>query len=85
MMAKRRKGLSERHKKILDVLKHYQNEFGYPPSIREIGKQTGISSTSVVNYYLNQLEEEGYIERDRKISRGVRRFPGGLRNCDYWC
>jgi repressor LexA len=26
----------------------------------------------VVNYYLNQLEEEGYIERDRKISRGVR-------------
>ncbi|MEX1071678.1 MAG: transcriptional repressor LexA [Anaerolineales bacterium] len=72
MMAKRRKGLSERHKKILDVLKRYQNDFGYPPSIREIGKQTGISSTSVVNYYLNQLEEEGYIERDRKISRGVR-------------
>jgi repressor LexA len=72
MMAKRRKGLSERHKKILEVLEHYQNEFGYPPSIREIGKQTGISSTSVVNYYLNQLEEEGYIERDRKISRGVR-------------
>lgn len=72
MMAKRRKGLSERHKKILEVLKHYQDETGYPPSIREIGKQTGISSTSVVNYYLNQLEEEGYIERDRKISRGVR-------------
>lgn len=72
MMAKRRKGLGERHKKILEVLEHYQNETGYPPSIREIGKQTGISSTSVVNYYLNQLEEEGYIERDRKISRGVR-------------
>lgn len=72
MMAKRRKGLSERHKKILEVLKRYQEESGYPPSIREIGKQTGISSTSVVNYYLNQLEEEGYIERDRKISRGVR-------------
>lgn len=72
MMAKRRKGLSERHKKILDVLERYQTETGYPPSIREIGKQTGISSTSVVNYYLNQLEEEGYIERDRKISRGVR-------------
>jgi repressor LexA len=72
MMAKRRKGLSERHKKILAVLERYQVESGYPPSIREIGKQTGISSTSVVNYYLNQLEEEGYIERDRKISRGVR-------------
>jgi repressor LexA len=76
MMAKRRKGLSERHKKILDVLQRYQDENGYPPSIREIGKQTGISSTSVVNYYLNQLEEEGYIERDRKISRGVRLVKG---------
>ncbi|MEX1247969.1 MAG: transcriptional repressor LexA [Anaerolineales bacterium] len=72
MMAKRRKGLSERHKKILEVLESYQAQSGYPPSIREIGKKTGISSTSVVNYYLNQLEEEGYIERDRKISRGVR-------------
>lgn len=72
MMAKRRKGLSERHKKILEVLERYQNDVGYPPSIREIGKETDISSTSVVNYYLNQLEEDGYIERDRKVSRGVR-------------
>lgn len=82
MMAKRRKGLSERHKKILQVLEKHQAESGYPPSIREIGKQTGISSTSVVNYYLNQLEEEGYIERDRKISRGVRlvkNFSGQLQ------
>lgn len=76
MMAKRRKGLSDRHKKILEILRRYQDENGYPPSIREIGKQTGISSTSVVNYYLNQLEEEGYIERDRKISRGVRLIKG---------
>ena len=71
-MAKRREGLGERHKKILEVLEHYQDNVGYPPSIREIGKRANITSTSVVNYYLNQLEEEGYIERDRKISRGVR-------------
>ncbi|HSO13975.1 MAG TPA: S24 family peptidase, partial [Anaerolineales bacterium] len=44
----------------------------YPPSIREIGEKTGITSTSVVNYYLDQLEKMGKIERDRKISRGVR-------------
>jgi repressor LexA len=72
MMAKRKEGLSERHKKILEVLEHYQDQVGYPPSIREIGKAAGISSTSVVNYYLNQLEEMNYIERDRKISRGVK-------------
>lgn len=72
MARKRRKGLSDRHKKILEVLQNYSSHFGYPPSIREICKRANISSTSVVNYYLNQLEEMGYIERDRRVSRGVR-------------
>jgi repressor LexA len=72
MMVRKSKGLSERHHKILDFLKKYQSENQYPPSIREIGENTGISSTSVVNYYLDQLEKMGLIERDRKISRGVR-------------
>ena len=71
MMVRKSKGLSDRHIKILELLQAYQ-EKGYPPSIREIGEQTGISSTSVVNYYLEQLEKWGYIERDRRISRGLR-------------
>ena len=71
-MARRKKGLGERHIKILEMLASFSAATGYPPSIREIGRQTDISSTSVVNYYLDQLEEEGYIERDRKVSRGVR-------------
>lgn len=71
-MARKRKGLGERHHKILDVLERFNDQNGYPPSIREIGKRTEISSTSVVNYYLDQLEEDGYIERDRNVSRGVR-------------
>jgi repressor LexA len=72
MMARKKKGLSDRHRKVLEVLELYNDDQGYPPSIRDIGKQAGISSTSVVNYYLEQLEEWGYIERDRKVSRGVR-------------
>lgn len=71
-MARRKEGLGDRHKKILEVLEYYKKNVGYPPSIREIGKEADISSTSVVNYYLDQLEEQGYIERDRKISRGMR-------------
>ena len=71
-MARRKEGLGDRHKKILEVLEHYDDNVGYPPSIREIGKEADISSTSVVNYYLDQLEEKGYIERDRKVSRGMR-------------
>ena len=72
MPRKRKEGLSERQKKILQVLASFQNKHGYPPSIREICAEASISSTSVVNYYLEQLEEMGYIERDRRISRGVR-------------
>jgi repressor LexA len=72
MMVRKSKGLGERHHKILEFLQEYQRENKYPPSIREIGLKTGISSTSVVNYYLDQLEKRGMIERDRKISRGVR-------------
>ena len=75
-MARKSKGLGERHKKILAFLQTYQGRMGYPPTIREIGEDTGISSTSVVNYYLDQLEKMGKIERQRKISRGVR-LAGG--------
>jgi len=72
MARKRRKDLSERQVRILDVLKNFQQRFGYPPSIREICEKASISSTSVVNYYLDQLEEMGYIERDQGVSRGIR-------------
>lgn len=73
MMARQRaKGLTERQIKILEVLERFQNQNGYPPSIREICDKANISSTSVVNYYLNQLEENGYIERDGRVSRGIR-------------
>ncbi len=72
-MARRRsKVLSEKQKKVLEVLETYQIKQGRPPSIREIGLQAGISSTSVVNYYLDQLKELGYIERDNRVSRGIR-------------
>lgn len=72
MMARRKAGLGERHKNILKFLEKFQSENGFPPSIREIGENTNISSTSVVNYYLNQLEEMHYIERESNVSRGIR-------------
>ena len=72
MMVRKSKGLSERHIRVLEFLAKYQSENGRPPSIREIGDAAQISSTSVVNYYLEQLEKMGYIERDGRVSRGLR-------------
>ncbi|MEP7136481.1 MAG: transcriptional repressor LexA [Chloroflexota bacterium] len=72
MMVRKSKGITEKHIKVLEFLMDYQTKFGRPPSIREIGEKVKISSTSVVNYYLDQLKKMGYLERDDRVSRGVR-------------
>jgi repressor LexA len=64
--------LSERQRKILEFIKSFALDSGYPPTIREIGEAVDISSTSVVNYNLNALQKEGHIIRDRTVSRGIR-------------
>jgi repressor LexA len=64
--------LSPRQEGILKFIREFSIGNGYPPTIREIGKQVGISSTSVVNYNLDKLEKDGLIERDRAISRGLK-------------
>ena len=71
-MARRSEGLSERHRKIMHFLERFQDENGYSPSIREIGDSIGVKSTSLVDYYLNQLEQKGYISREGRVSRSIR-------------
>ncbi len=68
--------LSERQSKILSFLRTFTLDNGYPPTIREIGKAVGITSTSVVNYNLDALQRAGYIYRDRTVSRGIRLAEG---------
>lgn len=79
MMARPRSGLTERHRKILEFIRE-RYEAGFPPSIREIGQAAGISSTSVVTYYLKQLAEMGLIERDARFSRAVRPISTGSKD-----
>lgn len=64
--------LSERQRRMVEFIERFTVDSGYPPSIREIGKDVGISSTSVVNYNLNRLVDEGYLTRDKNVSRGIR-------------
>ncbi|RME12766.1 MAG: repressor LexA [Ardenticatenia bacterium] len=63
---------SERQTAILRFVYDFQQANGFAPSIREIGKQCDISSTSVVDYNLRRLEELGYIERSQEKSRAIR-------------
>jgi repressor LexA len=71
-MARRSEGLSERHRKIMEFLTKFQDSNGYSPSIRQIGDSINVKSTSLVDYYLNQLHEMGYIDREDRISRSIR-------------
>lgn len=64
--------ISDKQRRILDVVGEYIDENGYPPSMREICSAAGISSTSVVSYNLDRLEEAGYLVRDREVSRGLK-------------
>jgi len=71
-MVRRRAGMGERHIKIMHYLNGFQQKNGYCPSIRQIGEAIGVGSTSLVDYYLTQLQEMGYIERDEHVSRSIR-------------
>ena len=64
--------LSKRQTRILEVIRDYTEEYGYPPTIREIGDLAGVSSTSVVSYNLKVLQAQGLLVRDRDVSRGLR-------------
>lgn len=72
MMARKRGPLNEKHRRILAFIDEYTTENGFPPSIREIQEAADLSSTSVVKYHLERLEEAGYLNREANVSRGLR-------------
>ena len=63
--------LSSRQQQIVDFIRRFWEDEGYPPTVRDIVNGCGISSTSVVDYNLKILEREGYIRRRREVSRGI--------------
>jgi len=82
-MAKNFNQLSERQRNILRFIDRYIYDNGFPPTIRDIGAATDIKSTSVVNYNLNKLVEEEFLERVASSSRGlrlIRNVPNGFQN-----
>ncbi len=74
------KELSAKQRRILEFIQEFIDEHDYPPSIRQIQEACNISSTSVVDYNLRILEKQGYIRRDREVSRAIELLqPGGRR------
>jgi SOS-response transcriptional repressor LexA len=63
--------LSKRQQHILRFIHQHTLEHGFAPSIREISVETGITSTSVVNYNLERLITWGYLVKSRGKSRAL--------------
>lgn len=53
---------SDKAEKILQFVKEFTQEYGYPPSIREIGSAVGLNSTASVSYHLQQLQDKGLLQ-----------------------
>jgi repressor LexA len=64
--------LTDRQKEILAFINRSIGDSGYPPTLREIGRQFGIKSTNGVNDHLRALEKKGYLQREDMKSRALR-------------
>lgn len=70
--------MTERQRRILEYIQACNDQGEAPPTIREIMDALGMSSTSVVNYELDELVKAGYIKRMQGSSRGIRLTGEGL-------
>ncbi|MBR2744385.1 MAG: transcriptional repressor LexA [Clostridia bacterium] len=68
--------LGKREKDILSFIEKQIKANGYPPSVREIGKSVGLSSTATVHGYLTKLEEKGYIKKENQKGRALKLVKG---------
>jgi len=65
------KELTARQHEMLDFIVHTVKEYGYPPSLREIGDQMGIRSTNGVHDHLGRIERKGFISVVWRTARGI--------------
>ena len=65
------KDLTKRQQEIFDFIKRYSARYGYPPTVRDIGKAVGLASSSTVHAHLANLEKVGMLRRDPSKPRAI--------------
>jgi repressor LexA len=65
------KDLTKRQQEIFDFIKKYSARYGYPPTVRDIGKAVGLASSSTVHAHLANLEKVGLLRRDPSKPRAI--------------
>ncbi len=75
--------LTKRQQEIFDFIKRYSAKYGYPPTVRDIGKAVGLASSSTVHAHLANLEKIGLLRRDPTKPRAIElldRAAAGVRS-----
>lgn len=65
------KELTKRQNEILTYIKKYMVSHGYPPTIREIGADLGVSSPATIHAHLANLESKGFIKKEDTKNRAI--------------
>jgi repressor LexA len=63
--------LTKRQQEIFDFIRRYSARYGYPPTVRDIGKAVGLASSSTVHAHLANLEKIGLLRRDPSKPRAI--------------
>ncbi|MDQ3933146.1 MAG: transcriptional repressor LexA [Actinomycetota bacterium] len=63
--------LTKRQQEIFDFIRRYSSQHGYPPTVRDIGKAIGLTSSSTVHTHLSNLEKIGLLKRDPSKPRAL--------------
>ncbi len=63
--------LTKRQREIFEFIKSYSSQHGYPPTVRDIGKAIGLTSSSTVHAHLSNLEKIGLLRRDPTKPRAI--------------
>jgi len=63
--------LTKRQQEIFDFIKKHSARYGYPPTVRDIGKAIGLTSSSTVHAHLANLEKVGLLRRDPSKPRAI--------------
>jgi repressor LexA len=72
--------LTKRQQEIFDYIKTYSARYGYPPTVRDIGKAVGLTSSSTVHAHLANLEKLGLLRRDPSKPRAIELLDRAARD-----
>jgi repressor LexA len=65
-------GLTHKQEQILNFIREFRDQNGYPPTLREIAHHFGISSTFGVKRHLDALVKKGFLNIESNASRGIK-------------